>query len=105
MPSSRRPTRPGPLGPPAAASPPRLSVGGRTSARREGAIRQFGHVLRQGHEDLATGVAHFGHRVGLEEGATPAAPVRRQDWPREFFFLLIRPPPRSTLFPYTTLFR
>src|SRR5438034_8230277 len=22
-----------------------------------------------------------------------------------FFFLLIRPPPRSTLFPYTTLFR
>src|SRR5690349_23997140 len=23
----------------------------------------------------------------------------------EFFFLLIRPPPRSTLFPYTTLFR
>src|SRR5437762_11286288 len=24
---------------------------------------------------------------------------------RFFFFLLIRPPPRSTLFPYTTLFR
>src|SRR5439155_22601416 len=24
---------------------------------------------------------------------------------RCFFFLLIRPPPRSTLFPYTTLFR
>src|SRR5947207_5697865 len=23
----------------------------------------------------------------------------------EFFFLLLRPPPRSTLFPYTTLFR
>src|SRR5687768_17963853 len=23
----------------------------------------------------------------------------------EFFFLMIRPPPRSTLFPYTTLFR
>src|SRR5205085_12667757 len=23
----------------------------------------------------------------------------------QFFFLLIRPPPRSTLFPYTTLFR
>src|SRR5436189_806858 len=25
--------------------------------------------------------------------------------PRFFFFLMIRPPPRSTLFPYTTLFR
>src|SRR5206468_12874630 len=24
---------------------------------------------------------------------------------RSFFFLMIRPPPRSTLFPYTTLFR
>src|SRR3712207_8242371 len=24
---------------------------------------------------------------------------------RAFFFLMIRPPPRSTLFPYTTLFR
>src|SRR5439155_21285799 len=24
---------------------------------------------------------------------------------RSFFFLLLRPPPRSTLFPYTTLFR
>src|SRR5437660_9270472 len=26
-------------------------------------------------------------------------------WPHYFFFLMIRPPPRSTLFPYTTLFR
>src|SRR5205809_6626362 len=25
--------------------------------------------------------------------------------PSSFFFLMIRPPPRSTLFPYTTLFR
>src|SRR5439155_25722847 len=25
--------------------------------------------------------------------------------PRHFFLLMIRPPPRSTLFPYTTLFR
>src|SRR5206468_11209596 len=25
--------------------------------------------------------------------------------PLSFFFLLLRPPPRSTLFPYTTLFR
>src|SRR5258708_15781897 len=27
------------------------------------------------------------------------------DWPLSFFFLMIRRPPRSTLFPYTTLFR
>src|SRR5260370_25390225 len=27
------------------------------------------------------------------------------DWPSAFFFLMIRRPPRSTLFPYTTLFR
>src|SRR5882762_3227872 len=26
-------------------------------------------------------------------------------WSRSFFFLMIRRPPRSTLFPYTTLFR
>src|SRR5215211_5377436 len=26
-------------------------------------------------------------------------------WPSSFFFLMIRRPPRSTLFPYTTLFR
>src|SRR5258707_7218730 len=26
-------------------------------------------------------------------------------WRRSFFFLMIRRPPRSTLFPYTTLFR
>src|SRR5689334_25280699 len=27
------------------------------------------------------------------------------NFPPVFFFLVIRPPPRSTLFPYTTLFR
>src|SRR6266487_3805896 len=30
---------------------------------------------------------------------------RRHDVARQFFFLMIRRPPRSTLFPYTTLFR
>src|SRR5476649_1207412 len=25
--------------------------------------------------------------------------------PKPYFFIMIRPPPRSTLFPYTTLFR
>src|SRR5271163_1403854 len=29
----------------------------------------------------------------------------REAWRYEFFFLMIRRPPRSTLFPYTTLFR
>src|SRR3989475_11806921 len=35
--------------------------------------------------------------------ATPCPPSRSS--PRFFFFLMIRRPPRSTLFPYTTLFR
>src|SRR6266540_6688757 len=33
------------------------------------------------------------------------APVIRCWFRSCFFFLMIRPPPRSTLFPYTTLFR
>src|SRR2546430_9882388 len=32
-------------------------------------------------------------------------PRRLLRWVRFFFFLMIRRPPRSTLFPYTTLFR
>src|SRR6266542_5078280 len=38
----------------------------------------------------------------------PANPIlTARDWPYPsfFFFLMIRRPPRSTLFPYTTLFR
>src|SRR2546430_15458997 len=31
--------------------------------------------------------------------------VYREAWAGVFFFLMIRRPPRSTLFPYTTLFR
>src|SRR6266496_741731 len=42
--------------------------------------------------------AGLGRRAGRLHGAV--APV-----PRLFFFLMIRRPPRSTLFPYTTLFR
>src|ERR1041385_6352799 len=41
----------------------------------------------------------------LEHGGPPADP---RDCPLDtlfFFFLMIRRPPRSTLFPYTTLFR
>src|SRR2546427_12320942 len=33
------------------------------------------------------------------------ASVSSRRWLRSFFFLMIRRPPRSTLFPYTTLFR
>src|SRR5215475_14366576 len=43
---------------------------------------------------------------GLSRRLRTAAP--RRDRPRisaTFFFLMIRRPPRSTLFPYTTLFR
>src|SRR4051794_41981105 len=32
-------------------------------------------------------------------------PLRLKPYPHFFFFLMIRRPPRSTLFPYTTLFR
>src|ERR1039457_4845788 len=32
-------------------------------------------------------------------------PEAMRDWHARFFFLTIRRPPRSTLFPYTTLFR
>src|SRR5690348_17912117 len=32
-------------------------------------------------------------------------PIYRKFQSMQFFFLMIRPPPRSTLFPYTTLFR
>src|SRR5215813_7977235 len=43
----------------------------------------------------------FGHRrlADTTRGQTPCRVLR------VFFFLMIRPPPRSTLFPYTTLFR
>src|SRR6202043_2819272 len=39
---------------------------------------------------------------------SPPTPLRAQDspvWPSSFFFLMIRRPPRSTPFPYTTPFR
>src|SRR2546430_16870495 len=35
----------------------------------------------------------------------PSSPRRRHPLRGLLFFLMIRPPPRSTLFPYTTLFR
>src|SRR5207248_11088643 len=37
--------------------------------------------------------------------APPSAHSRPPPWRCVFFYLLLRPPPRSALFPYTTLFR
>src|SRR5690242_20922849 len=56
------------------------------------------------------GVAGVGVAV-VSTGSTGGGPVGRvgveRSWPGEclFFVLIIRLPPRSTLFPYTTLFR
>src|SRR5258708_32909941 len=43
------------------------------------------------------------HVACLYDPSVPFAPVPRDSL--FFFFLMIRRPPRSTLFPYTTLFR
>src|SRR5882672_11796643 len=43
--------------------------------------------------------------TGVEWLAFTAGCVLRLSFLRLFFFLMIRRPPRSTLFPYTTLFR
>src|SRR6267378_4374246 len=43
---------------------------------------------------------------GIVEAIMEADDATRHVWhPADFFFLMIRRPPRSTLFPYTTLFR
>src|SRR6266850_2410565 len=46
-------------------------------------------------------LAGFRHPASIAIRAVP----RRGDFGHVFFFLMIRRPPRSTLFPYTTLFR
>src|SRR5207248_10705333 len=46
------------------------------------------------------------HFAVLSRYWTPSSPFRTSVPPvHSFFFLMLRPPPRSTLFPYTTLFR
>src|ERR1035441_10636932 len=52
----------------------------------------------------ARGVQPGEHDVALGEARLPAAGQSFVE-PLETFFLMIRRPPRSTLFPYTTLFR
>src|SRR6516164_9459848 len=56
--------------------------------------------------DPAVIVAQADSRIVLSmfEGLTRLEPVAARAVP-VLFFLMIRPPPRSTLFPYTTLFR
>src|SRR6476620_4684745 len=44
-------------------------------------------------------------RQGVNRQARPLRVGVGQPAPLRFFFLMIRRPPRSTLFPYTTLFR
>src|SRR5476649_909241 len=49
-------------------------------------------------------VRHGGHSLTAFPDSLRVAPDEQGTW-RVFFFLMIRRPPRSTLFPYTTLFR
>src|SRR6267142_1802860 len=60
-------------------------------------------------------ILHPPHQVPIRREHVSRAPVRQRELPVDvgdhhdffcvFFFLMIRRPPRSTLFPYTTLFR
>src|SRR5256885_11584152 len=43
--------------------------------------------------------------LARREGLLVGESTRREERAESFFFLMIRRPPRSTLFPYTTLFR
>src|ERR1039458_5596482 len=60
--------------------------------------RGAGHVPEEDQDNLRN------HHHFLEQGVVQVMDVC-QDQLRVFFFLMIRRPPRSTLFPYTTLFR
>src|ERR1022692_3581967 len=72
--------------------------------------------VRGDHGQLADGggpiAAGFTAAVGAGRGAAADRDMRQRCHRRQrescrvfFFFLMIRRPPRSTLFPYTTLFR
>src|ERR1022692_1463858 len=63
------------------------------TGQRDGRLGAEVHRLR-----VANPGARYRHRLR----PCPAGPESRR---RLFFFLIIRRPPRSTLFPYTTLFR
>src|SRR6478672_7315752 len=55
-------------------------------------------------EERQRGVVERRQQVGENEPGRAAREPRAEPG-RGFFFLMIRRPPRSTLFPYTTLFR
>src|ERR1039457_6253457 len=68
---------------------------------------------REGHrmQNAKLTGAHLFTVATLRKRARSRSAGRQREWTRErpfpslFFFLMIRRPPRSTLFPYTTLFR
>src|SRR6478672_11862812 len=70
--------------------------------KREGAERVPQAVV---HAPLAVVVQAEIAVVGGVDGPVPDRAFEAVDQVGVFFFLMIRRPPRSTLFPYTTLFR
>src|SRR3954463_6808371 len=103
------------------------SSGGQTCARSEEHTSELQshdnlvcRLLLEKKKDIERGVVETDGSPQRERGggahrAAPARPPRPSRAPpallvrcnarRVFFFLMIRRPPRSTLFPYTTLFR
>src|SRR2546425_348626 len=80
---------------------------------KESAKSKAGSLIASSNSSsLAQTLGRASRRVGKVNGSSPFGPtIISQDgeslYPEkpEFFFLMIRRPPRSTLFPYTTLFR
>src|SRR3954462_8837771 len=63
------------------------------------------HVDKAARPLPRSGARHGHSSAGTRACYVRAAPLRSSLFSRTFFFLMIRRPPRSTLFPYTTLFR
>src|SRR6266513_3070078 len=61
-------------------------------------------VLREGQTATEKNIIDY-CRKRMARYKVPKLVEFRQQLPKNFFFLMIRRPPRSTLFPYTTLFR
>src|SRR5687767_3448940 len=72
----------------------------RSALRRRIALDRPGLRRRSGAAAATRGLGCAG-----DGGAGPGASPLASDAIRNVFFLMIRRPPRSTLFPYTTLFR
>src|SRR5687767_1303953 len=63
------------------------------------------HVRGEKDLSLETKPRALSRRPICEYLVAPGLGGEERSLPRVFFFLMIRRPPRSTLFPYTTLFR